>query len=112
VAQFESQKASVCLLADSYQASLPWCAPEQLLGKPCTPATDIFAMGVIMWELCTGTQATIRRNYRAVKYPQEAPEVVAHLIRRCMDFEPANRLCATELHDIVMASNNAGAGMM
>jgi serine/threonine protein kinase len=98
--------------ADSYHASPAWCAPEQLLGKPCTPATDIFAMGVIMWELCTGNQATIRRNYRAVEYPQEAPEVVANLIRRCMEFDPANRPCACEVHDVVMASHNAGAGMM
>jgi serine/threonine protein kinase len=76
------------MFSESYHASLPWCAPEQLLGNPCTPATDIFAMGVIMWELCT------------------------HLIRRCMVFEPANRPCASEVHDIIMASNNAGAGML
>jgi serine/threonine protein kinase len=100
------------MFSESYHASLPWCAPEQLLGNPCTPATDIFAMGVIMWELCTQTQATTRRNYRAVEYPQEAPEIVAHLIRRCMVFEPANRPCASEVHDIIMASNNAGAGML
>jgi len=98
-----------CMSADSYQASVAWCAPEQLLGNPCTPATDIFALGVIMWELCTGTRATIRRGYRALIYPQEAPEVIVHLISRCMKFEPEKRPDASEVHDIVMASTNAGA---
>lgn len=96
-----------CMPAESYQASFAWCAPEQLIGDPCTPATDMFAMGVIMWELCTGVQATTRRGYRPVTHPQEAPEAIAHVIKRCMEDEPGNRPDASELHDIIMASNNA-----
>jgi hypothetical protein len=64
-------------------------------------------MGVIIWELCTGMQAPTGRNYRAVIQPQEAPEAITNLIRRCMAAEPADRPDASELHDIIMSSNNA-----
>jgi len=87
--------------ADAYGASVPWCGPEQLLGDPCTPATDMFALGVIMWELCTGQQASPMRNYRAVEFPKEAPEPICQLIRRCMSFEPERRPSASEVHDII-----------
>jgi len=73
------------------------------LGDPCTPATDIFALGVIMWELCTGEQPTVRRNYREVEFPGEAPETISKLIRRCMIFEPELRPSASEVHEIIMS---------
>jgi serine/threonine protein kinase len=82
---------------------VPWCGPEQLLGEPCTPATDIFALGVIMWELCTGEMASLRRNYRAVESPKEAPEPIAQLIKGCMQFKPEHRPSASEAHHIIVS---------
>lgn len=82
---------------------MPWCAPGQLLGEPCTPATDIFALGVILWELCTGQQTTARRSYRAVDVSEEAPEAISQLIMSCMSFKPEDRPTASEAHNTMMS---------
>ena len=40
--------------SSSLQAMNPrWLSPEVLAGKPATKASDVFAFGVIMWELMT-----------------------------------------------------------
>ena len=84
---------------------MPWCAPEQLLGDPCTPATDMFALGVIQWELCTREQPSQRRNFRPIKTPEEAPQAIVDLIYSCMEFKPELRPTAAQAHNIIIAAH-------
>jgi serine/threonine protein kinase len=39
---------------DVFTGTLPYAAPEQLAGRPMTPATDLYALGVILHEAATG----------------------------------------------------------
>ena len=36
------------------QGTLPYCSPEVLRGKPYNQKTDIWALGCILYEVCTG----------------------------------------------------------
>ena len=36
-----------------YGGSLLWAAPELFLGKPITKCSDIYAFGIVLWELAT-----------------------------------------------------------
>jgi eukaryotic-like serine/threonine-protein kinase len=39
------------------RGSPPWMAPEQVSRHPASPGMDVFALGAVLYELATGTQA-------------------------------------------------------
>jgi eukaryotic-like serine/threonine-protein kinase len=39
------------------RGSPPWMAPEQVRREPASPGMDLFALGAVLFELATGTQA-------------------------------------------------------
>src|SRR5215211_2407720 len=39
------------------RGSPPWMAPEQVRSRPASPGMDLFALGAVLFELATGTQA-------------------------------------------------------
>ena len=93
--------------AVSYGASLPWCAPEQILHEPCTSATDMYAFGSVLWELITGELPTQQRQFRPPAVPEEAPAEIAALFARCHHANPRERPTAVEAHAIVLDSRQS-----
>ncbi|OYW11324.1 MAG: hypothetical protein B7X34_03325, partial [Acidobacteriia bacterium 12-62-4] len=79
-------------------------APEQLDGRPVGPAADIYALGLVMYEMATGSlpytgdsplQVAVRRLREKPKPPRAvAPEVDSRweaVILRCLEAEPEDR---------------------
>ncbi len=83
--------------------TVQYMAPEQFEGKSLTPAADIFALGVIMYEMATGKppfpshamlEAAVQRGRKPPapssihkKLPHRCDEIVG----RCLEFDPEKR---------------------
>ncbi len=90
--------------------SVSYMAPEQILGHELSPATDLFAFGVVLFEmLCgelpfvtegTAKQAARRRlSQRAVAPSQLRPEVgpaLDRVVQRCLMERPEDRFSSAE----------------
>ena len=92
------------LLAEEYRrpiGSAPYISPEQVLGVRSDPRSDVFALGVILYELATGrlpfgvptTAGGLRqRLYRDPPPPRavvpDVPEWLQEVVLHCLEPEP------------------------
>ncbi|PRW61077.1 leucine-rich repeat receptor kinase EMS1 [Chlorella sorokiniana] len=76
-----------------------WAAPEQLIGLQCTAKADVYSFGLVLWEICT-REVPVRGQIRDIRIPAEAPQLVADLVRGCLDVDPAKR---PGMEDIIAA---------
>ena len=51
-----------CMQKGSYGV-IPYMAPELFRGQPHSKATDVYAFGIIMWEISSGEPAFSDRNH-------------------------------------------------
>lgn len=108
-----------------------YMAPEQALGNPVDARTDIYAMGVIMYEVCSGSLPFQGESFmgiltqhittepepvaqRAAKAGRPLPPGLAEVITCCMQKNPAQRY--STMDELVNAlipiyRSIAGAGM-
>jgi serine/threonine-protein kinase len=81
-----------------------YMAPEQVLGKNITPQADVYAFGVLVFELMTGERPIVgdtveRIFYQILQEPlnvepmrqAEIPDTIIDLVARCTEKDPARR---------------------
>jgi len=95
-------------LAEEFRGEEPsgtpaYMAPEQMRGAPATTATDIYALGLVLYELFTGKQPFEHRDTRSLINRQntdipppsarirELDPVIEHAILRCLAKQPGDR---------------------
>jgi serine/threonine-protein kinase len=81
-----------------------YMSPEQARGRPVDKRSDIWAFGVVLWELLTGRRPfagdTMTDTLAAIvgaeppwaDLPANTPDAVQRLLRRCLDKDPHQRL--------------------
>jgi serine/threonine-protein kinase len=90
---------------ETLRAGTPaYMAPEQLAGKEVTPRSDIYALGLVLYELFTGRRAVdagnladliARREHAALTPPtaivRDLDPGIERVILRCLDTAPSRR---------------------
>jgi tetratricopeptide (TPR) repeat protein len=111
-------------LAGAIMGTPGYMAPEQFEGGPVSPATDIYAFGVMLYEMVTGklpfkastpVAAAVRRARRLPPASSIQPGVPHRwdaVIEKCLEYEPAQRFqSATELAAALRAPAAGTAGL-
>ena len=99
--------------------TIPYMSPEQVQGKPVDHRTDLFSLGVILYEMATGhrpfggetsadvASAILRDAPETITDTRpDMPDQFGRIIARCLEKEPAMRYQAAG--DIQTALSNLG----
>jgi len=87
-----------------------YVAPERLDGKPAEPATDVYGLGVLLFEMVTGDppypvdtweQLAEARAGGIAALPAKLPAAFRELVARCLVDEPDRRPTAAEAGEIL-----------
>jgi eukaryotic-like serine/threonine-protein kinase len=93
----------------SVKGKISYMAPEQLLGTPITAQTDIYAAGIVLWEMITGRRlidfSSTAENMRAVldlvieapsEISSDVPRELDKVVMRAVERTPENRFVSAK----------------
>ena len=81
-----------------------YLAPEQVYGAEVTPAVDMYALGLVLLEACTGrreytgtpVEAAVARLHRSPRIPVDLPSALASTLSALTQADPAMRPTAVD----------------
>lgn len=92
--------------------TVQYLAPEQAGGKPASPATDIYSLGIVAYEALAGKRPFRGESQVAIamaqiketppELPASIPEAVRKLVMSCMAKKPEGRPASA--HDLAQAA--------
>lgn len=104
IAKILDQQPLDLTMANDQLGTTRYMAPEQILNSPATPATDVYALGILLYESVTGhtpfemfSDYEIKRSHVESVAPdprEKAPyigESLSELIMDCLRKKPADR---------------------
>lgn len=99
-------------VAGEIKGSLLWMAPELFDKQPPSFASDVFSLGVVLWEIASHRlpfqefrwnlneiAAQIKQGTRE-KFPEDTPDVYKNLAEKCWDTNPGERPSAEDAAQI------------
>jgi serine/threonine protein kinase len=105
-------------VAGAILGTVPYMSPEQLEGKPTDHRSDLFSLGVVLYEMVTGARpfrgdsapavmsAILRDNpLPAIALRPETPADLSRLIARCLEKEARDR--TPSAYDVLVAIKGA-----
>ncbi|CAB4411387.1 unnamed protein product [Rhizophagus irregularis] len=106
-----SQPANSTLLNNEIYGVIPYIAPEIFKGAKFSKESDIYSMGMIMWELTTGCKpfTDVEHDTKLIyeiidgKRPEitnDTPECFANLMKECWNSEPLKRPSINQIIEI------------
>ncbi|WP_433790432.1 serine/threonine-protein kinase [Actinoplanes sp. CA-252034] len=87
-----------------------YAAPERLDGKPAEPATDLYGLGVLLFEMVTGDppydvntweELAAAQAHGPTPLPETLPARLRELILRCLDDNPSRRPTAAQARRVL-----------
>lgn len=100
--------------ADRYEQDMAFLAPEQVMGSPVGPHTDVYALGVILFWLLGGQfpprprrDATrIGRYLPLIPLSRRADPALAAICKKAAAISPANRYGSADFLRAALAAND------
>lgn len=108
-------QAETLTAAGDVPGTLAYISPERLGGEPATPAADVWAVGVLLWESLAGRhpfwQSSLLETARAIEsgapslasVRPDLPRRLTSAVDRALDLDPTRRPDAAALAQVLRA---------